>query len=148
MVAVLVWAIVAVVCVVLEVLITDLSFLILGVAAAGAGVSSLVGAPVWMQIIVFAVLAFVGLFGVRPPVLRRLGLAKEFKTNVDALPGSRARTLDVITVESGLIRLNGQSWSARVDRDGPLTDPIPTDVDVMVTRIDGATALVQPYHNS
>ncbi|HBJ73881.1 MAG TPA: hypothetical protein DDY88_09365 [Actinobacteria bacterium] len=143
----LIWAIIAIVCIGLEVLITDLTFLIVGIAAAGAGVSALAGAPLWLQILVFAVLALVGLFGVRPPVLRRLGLAKEFKTNVDALPGSRARTLDVVTVEAGLIRLNGQSWSARVDRDGPLTDPIPTDVDVVVTRIDGATALVQPFHN-
>jgi len=143
----LIWAIIAIVCIGLEVLITDLTFLIVGIAAAGAGVSALAGAPLWLQILVFAVLALVGLFGVRPPVLRRLGLAKEFKTNVDALPGSRARTLDVVTVDAGLIRLNGQSWSARVDRDGPLTDPIPTDVDVVVTRIDGATALVQPFHN-
>ncbi|MDO9484908.1 MAG: NfeD family protein [Actinomycetota bacterium] len=148
MVALVIWAVIAVVCVILEVLITDLAFLIVGIAAAGAGVSSLFGAPIWLQILIFAVLTAVGLLGVRPSVLRRLGLAKEFKTNIDAIPGSRARTLDVVTVEAGLIRLNGQSWSARVDRDGPEIDPIPTDVDVIVTRIDGATALVQPFHNS
>ena len=147
MVALLVWAGIAFLAIVLELLISDLTFLIVAFAAAGGGVSSLFGAPVWLQILIFAVLALVGLFFVRPPVLRRLGLSEEFKTNVDALPGSRARTLEVVTLEAGLIRLNGQPWSARVDRAGPMADPIPVDVDVIVTRIDGATALVQPIIN-
>lgn len=148
MAALVIWSVIALVAVILEVLISDLTFLILAIAAASGGAASLFGAPVWLQILIFAVVALLGLLGVRPAMQRRLGLAKEFKTNVDAIPGSRARTTEVTTVEAGLIRLNGQSWSARVDREGPLTDPIPSDVDVIVTRIDGATALVQPFNNS
>jgi membrane protein implicated in regulation of membrane protease activity len=145
---VVIWSVIALVAVILEVLISDLTFLIVAIAAASGGAASLFGAPVWLQVIIFALVALLGLFGVRPAMLRRLGLDKEIKTNVDALPGSRARTTELTTVEAGLIRLNGQSWSARVDRAGPITDPIPSDVDVIVTRIDGATALVQPMNNS
>ncbi len=148
MVALLIWVGIAILAVILELLISDLTFLIIAIAAGGGGVSSLFGAPVWLQVLVFGVLALVGLLFVRPPVLRRLGLAKEVKTNVDALPGSRARTLQETTLEGGLIRLNGQPWSARIDRDGPSTEPIPTDVDVRVTRIDGATALVELFTDS
>jgi len=148
MAALIIWAIIAVVCIGLELLIADLTFLILGIAGAGAAVSSLFDAPVWLQLLIFAAMALIGLFGIRPPMLRRLGLAKEFKTNIDAIPGSHARTLEPVTVDTGLIKLNGQHWSARVDRNGPVTDPIPVDVEVIVTRIDGATALVQPLANS
>jgi membrane protein implicated in regulation of membrane protease activity len=65
------------------------------------------------------------------------------RTGVDALPGSRARALSEVTRDDGRISLKGEIWSARLDLD-VTSEPVPDGSDVVVTRIEGATALVYP----
>ena len=62
-------------------------------------------------------------------------------TNVDALPGRRALTLTPVDDRSGQVKLAGETWTARAaDRSAT----IPADTDVVVVRIEGATAVVAP----
>ena len=85
-----------------------------------------------------------GIAFVRPIALRHMRKSSAAAlTGVDALPGSRARALSEVTKDDGRISLKGEVWSARLDLDVTST-PVPDGTDVVVTRIDGATALVYP----
>jgi membrane protein implicated in regulation of membrane protease activity len=61
-------------------------------------------------------------------------------TNADALVGRPAEALTEITLRDGRVKLAGEVWSARI---APGTDPLPAGTDVLVVRIDGATAVVR-----
>jgi membrane protein implicated in regulation of membrane protease activity len=76
----------------------------------------------------------------RPLALRKLKPAgAEQRTGTDALVGRAAEVLQPVDRRSGLVKLTGESWSARS------ADPARTfsaGEVVTVVRIDGATAVV------
>ena len=142
--AALVWAIAAAVALGIEVFTLDLTFALIGVGAlAGAGVA-LVGGPLWLSVVVAAAVALAGILLVRPVALRHLRRVPiGARTGVDALPGTEGLALTEISVHDGRMKLRGEEWSARLDPD--ITSvPVPGGTRLVVTRIDGATALVHP----
>lgn len=142
--AALVWAIVGVVALGIEAFTLDLTFALIGVGAlAGAGVA-LAGGPLWLSVLVAAAVALAGILLVRPVALRHLRrLPLGVRTGVDALPGTEGMALTEISVHDGRMKLRGEEWSARLDPD--ITEEVvPTGTRLVVTRIDGATALVHP----
>ena len=89
-------------------------------------------------------MALAGIAFVRPVALRHLRRSTpQTRTGVDLLPGSTGRALSALTVDDGRITLRDEIWSARLDPD-VTTVPVPIGTNVVVTRIDGATALVHP----
>lgn len=142
--AALVWAIAAVVALGVEAFTLDLTFALIGVGAlAGAGVA-LAGGPLWLSVVVAAAVALAGILVVRPVALRHLRRVPiGARTGVDALPGTEGMALTEISVHDGRMKLRGEEWSARLDPD--ITEEVvPTGTRLVVTRIDGATALVHP----
>jgi membrane protein implicated in regulation of membrane protease activity len=112
-----------------------------GGALAGA-VANAVGAPVWAQIVVFAAVAGLLLVALRPWLLRRLRSRMPLvETNVAAQLGRPAVVVADVGPFGGRIKLGGEVWSARADReDGRYL----VGSEVQVVRIDGATAVVGP----
>ena len=101
-------------------------------------------APLWVQAIVGVGVSVAGIAFVRPVALRHLRKSSALMlTGVDALPGSRATALSAITKDDGRITLKGEDWSARLDLD-VTSEAVEDGTEVLVTRIDGATALVYP----
>ena len=142
--AAVVWAIVAALALGLEVFTLDLTFALIGVGAlAGAGVA-LAGGPLWLSVVVAAGVALAGILLVRPIALRHLRrVPAGARTGVDALPGAEGMALTEISVHDGRMKLRGEEWSARLDPD--ITEEVvPCGTRLVVTRIDGATALVHP----
>jgi membrane protein implicated in regulation of membrane protease activity len=142
--AAVVWAIVAAVALGIEVFTLDLTFALIGVGAlAGAGVA-VAGGPLWLSVVVAAAVSLAGILLVRPVALRHLRrLPVGVRTGVDALPGAEGLALTEISVHDGRMKLRGEEWSARLDPD--ITEEVvPTGTRLVVTRIDGATALVHP----
>jgi membrane protein implicated in regulation of membrane protease activity len=140
----LLWMIAALVAVGVEIFTVDLTFGLIAVGAGSAAVAAAVGAPLWAQAVIGVGVSVAGIAFVRPVALRHLRKSTALtRTGVDALPGSRARTVSEVTRDDGRISLKGEIWSARLDLD-VTSDPVPDGADVMVTRIDGATALVYP----
>ena len=142
--AAVVWAIVAALALGLEVFTLDLTFALIGVGAlAGAGIA-LAGGPLWLSVVVAAGVALAGIVLVRPIALRHLRrVPAGARTGVDALPGAEGMALTEISVHDGRMKLRGEEWSARLDPD--ITEEVvPTGTRLVVTRIDGATALVHP----
>jgi membrane protein implicated in regulation of membrane protease activity len=121
-----------------EMLTVDLLFASLAFSAfMAAGVNAL-GFNMAVQGVTFGIAAVISLFILRPIALKNLKKrTPDFATNVDALLGSGALTLSVVTDRSGQIKLNGETWSARSD-----SGEIPADSKVQVVAIEGATAVV------
>ncbi len=142
--AALVWAIVAAVALGIEVFTLDLTFALIGVGAlAGAGVA-LAGGPLWLSVVVAAGVALAGVLLVRPVALRHLRKVPiGARTGVDALPGAEGLALTEISVHDGRMKLRGEEWSARLDP-SITEEAVPSGTRLVVTRIDGATALVHP----
>lgn len=139
-----VWGAIAAAAVGIEMLTGTFYFALVGVGAiAGLGAAAL-GAPPAIQVASMVIVSLAGIFLVRPFAVRHFARVPiPTRTGVDALAGSEALTLTSVTRDSGQVRLKGEVWSARLDPD-LLTDPIPENTKVSVTRIDGATALVFP----
>jgi membrane protein implicated in regulation of membrane protease activity len=139
----LIWMIAALVAVGIEIFTVDLTFGLIAVGAGTAAIAAAVGAPLWLQAVIGVGVSLAGIAFVRPVALRHLKKSSGAQTGVDALPGSRARALSGITKDDGRISLKGEVWSARLDLDVTSQD-VAEGADVVVTRIDGATALVYP----
>lgn len=136
------WVVLILVFLVIEMLTLDFTFLMLSIGGlAGLG-SDLIGAPIWLQVIIAAIVAAVLILVLRPPLLKRLRRGEDpTPSNVAALVGLSGRVLSTVSAHTGQVKLaNGDTWTARPDHRGELA---PGTV-VRVSRIDGATAYVRP----
>ena len=136
------WLVLAGLLVVGEIFTLDLTLGILGGSAGAAAASAALGAPLPAQVGVFVVVAALGLLVLRPVAKRHLQRQpKDIRTGIDRLPGQPAIALESVTVDGGLIKLDGETWSARLD---PFisAEPLPAGSRVTVLRIEGATAFV------
>ncbi|SDH29290.1 NfeD family protein [Microbacterium pygmaeum] len=136
------WLVLILVFLVIEMLSLDFTFLMLSIGGlAGLG-SDLIGAPIWLQIIIAAAVAAVLVLFLRPPLLARLRRGEDpTPTNVAALIGLSGRVLSTVSAHAGEVKLsNGDTWTAR----GDAADELEPGTVIRVSRIDGATAYVRP----
>jgi membrane protein implicated in regulation of membrane protease activity len=134
-----VWLVLFLVLAAVEMMTLDLFFIMLSVGALAALVSSFLGAAFFLQIVIFCVVALLMIVLVRPVAMRHLRNGpREQRTNIDRLIGEAALTLEPVTDHSGMVKIGGDTWSART-ADGAA---IPAGRRVSVARIDGATAVV------
>lgn len=137
----LVWLVVAVVLAVAEIFTLTAALGVLGGAAlVPAGLAAL-GLPVPVQLLGFAVTATVGVLLVRPVALRHMHSPQLERFGIDALVGKRAYVVREVTDRDGLVRIDGDEWTAR-SLDESTVIPVGAAVDVM--RISGTTAYVYP----
>ncbi|MHB1172686.1 MAG: NfeD family protein [Lacisediminihabitans sp.] len=131
--------------VIIEVSTVDFTFLMIALGSLGGLLSGLFGLPWWVQVIVAAVLSILLLFVVRPALKRALGRGGDpTPTNVEALLGLSGTVTAGFVDGRGYVKLaNGETWTARLSKLGE-ERPVETGERVVVTAIDGATALVVP----
>lgn len=126
----------------IEVLSLSLVLIMFAGGALAAAVVSLLGMPVPIQIIVFAVVSVLLLIVLRPWLLRHLRRRGPLvETNAAAQVGRTATVVAPVTEQDGRVKLVGEVWSARTDGEVLV---VPVGADVQVVRIDGATAVVRP----
>ena len=135
----LIWLIAAVGLAGAEALTGDLFLLMLSGGALAAVGSSLLGAPVWVDGAVFAVVSIMLLVLVRPVLRRRFAEGTGLPEPMKALEGKSALVLDRVGRHEGQIKLDGQVWTARPLDDDDVFEP---GDHVTVMHIDGATAVV------
>lgn len=133
------WIGVAVVLALVEMMSLDLVLLMFAIGALAAAVSAGFGAPLWVAILVFALVSLAGLLLVRPPVVARLHAGPTLTSGHDALVGKSAVVAEPVDKHGGRVKLSGEIWSARAASESESFD---TGTEVLVTRIDGATAVV------
>jgi membrane protein implicated in regulation of membrane protease activity len=131
--------------VIIEVVTVDFTFLMLAIGSLGGLVTGLFGAPWWAQILIAGVLALLLLFFVRPAIHRALRKGGDpTPTNVAALLGLSGTVTTEFVDGQGHVKLtNGEIWTAKLSQVSE-ERPVRTGERVVVTAIDGATAVVVP----
>ena len=134
------WLVLILVFLVIEMLTLDFTFLMLSIGGLAGLVTDLVGAPIWLQVIVAAGVAAILVLLLRPPLLRRLRRGEDpTPSNVDALIGLGGTVVSSVSAHSGQVKLaNGDVWTARAE-----AGELEPGTRVRVSRIDGATAVVR-----
>ncbi|MEU7846154.1 NfeD family protein [Micromonospora parva] len=137
-----VWIVLGVVLAVAEIFTTTLFLIMFGVGAFAAAGAAALGAPVAVQALVFAVVSALSLVVVRP-VIRRHGRSAlesgEQPFGVEAIEGSTALVLERVDAEHGLVKIDGELWTARPYDTTQIFEP---GQRVRVIKVRGATALV------
>ncbi|GAA2247460.1 NfeD family protein [Rarobacter faecitabidus] len=133
------WVSAAIILALVEVISLDLVLLMFAGGAASAGLAQALGAPWWAQIAVFIAVSAVLLLTLRPWLLVHLrGRVQLQDTNVHAYAGKPATAVTPVDASGGRVKLLGEVWTARTDD----SQTIPPGAQVIVTKIDGATAVV------
>ncbi|RKW71121.1 NfeD family protein [Galactobacter caseinivorans] len=131
------WLALMLVFVAIEMLSLDLWFAMLSGGALGSVVAALLDAPFWLQVLVFGLVSLALIVGLRPVALRHLKRANSNAlTNVDRLIGAAALVLEPTSRLAGTAKIDGETWSARSEDQGPLAP----GTHAVVLRIEGATA--------
>lgn len=124
---------------IVEMLTVNLLFASLAFSALLSAGASALGFEIVSQGAVFGIGAAFSILLLRPFALQHLKKKPDNSaTNVDALIRAPAFTLTVITERSGLVKLSGETWSAR-----STAGEIPNESEVEVVSIEGATAVVK-----
>jgi len=142
------WLALILVFIIIEVMSLEFTFLMLSVGSLGGLVAGLLGAPWWVQFIVAGVLSLLLLFFVRPALLRTLRRGGDpARSNADALIGLQGTVVVAFDDGRGQVKLaNGETWTARLAA-GSEEHALTEGEKVVVTKIDGATAVVVPASN-
>ena len=132
------WIGIAVLLSVVELMSLDLVLLMFAIGALGAAVVAGLGGPLWLAILVFAVVSVAFLFFVRPPLVQRLHAGPTLQTGHQNLVGRDVLVIEPVDSRSGRVQLASEIWSARTDG----SETFDTGAEVRVVRIDGATPVV------
>lgn len=136
----LIWALVAVVLTVGELLTPGMFFLgPVALAAVVAGVAAAVGLGLVVQLVLFIAGSLATLLFLRPVARRHLHMPAAIRTDSAALEGTKAVVVQRVDVNGGRVRIGGEEWSARAYLDDQVIEP---GTRVEVVKIEGATALV------
>jgi membrane protein implicated in regulation of membrane protease activity len=136
------WLGLAAVLAIIEMMSLDLVLLMFAVGALSAAAAAGLGAPVWIALPIFAVVSLLLLFLVRPSVVEKLHAGPTLTTGHNNLVGRIAVVVEPVNDQVGRVKLAGELWSARAPR---YEGPFDTGTEVVVSHIDGATAVVTAY---
>ena len=108
------WAIVAVVCLILELTAGDFFIICFSIGAVFACLTDALGGGIILQLVVFAVFTLASLFFVRPFAVRFLHKGESNRvSNADALLGRRGRVVETVKADSyGRVQIDGDIWKA------------------------------------
>ena len=108
------WAVVAVICLILELTAGDFFIFCFAIGAVGAAITAALGAGVYVQIVVFAIVTLLSLFYVRPFAKRYLRKGEDKRvSNADALLGRQGRVVETVVAGGfGRVQIDGDIWKA------------------------------------
>ena len=109
-----IWAVVAVVCLILELSSGDFFIICFSIGAVFAVIGAAAGLNIYWQLFIFAMFSLLSIFFVRPVALRWLHKNEPNRaTNADALLGRTGRVTEVIKAnEPGYVQIDGDMWKA------------------------------------
>lgn len=137
----IIWLAVAVALGIAELFTLTFVLLMIGAGAAAASLAAALGSPVELQGLVFVVVSVLSLIGIRPwaKKLRDNRSGPDAKIGLQALEGAEALVLERVDSQHGLIKVQGQEWTAR-SYDGKQV--LEQGEEVNIVEIRGATAMV------
>ena len=137
----LIWAVLSAVFLGAEALSLGLVSIWFALGALGALLAEVLGAPPWLQIVLFIAVSAATLAMTRPLVKKFIN-GKTQATNADRALGMKAVAREDIDnlAGAGTVSLDGKIWSARSADGGT----IPAGATVRVERIEGVKLIVRP----
>lgn len=108
------WLILLIVCIGIEVATMGLTTIWFAGGALVAIFAAVVGAPIWLQAVIFIVVSLLLLFFTRPVAVKYFNKDR-VKTNVESMVGRQAIVISEIDNLQGIgqVTVSGQEWSAR-----------------------------------
>ncbi|MBR1506198.1 MAG: NfeD family protein [Prevotella sp.] len=109
-----IWAIIAVVCLILELSSGDFFIICFSIGAVFAIVGTILGLNVYWQLFIFAIFSLLSVLFVRPVALRYLHKNDPNRaSNADALIGRTGRVTEEIKADgNGYVQIDGDLWKA------------------------------------
>jgi membrane protein implicated in regulation of membrane protease activity len=110
-------------------------------ALAAAGAAAL-GAPLLLQAIVFAIVSGLSVAAIRPIIVKHQRSALESGETpfgLEAIEGSAATVIEEVDTDHGLVKIDGELWTARAFDH---TEKYLPGQRVRVIKVKGATAIV------
>ncbi|WBB80206.1 NfeD family protein [Micromonospora sp. WMMD882] len=136
------WIVLGVVLAVAEIFTATLFLIMFAVGAFAAAGAAALGAPVAIQAVVFAGVSALTVLAARPTIQRHRRSAVETGDQpfgVEALEGTTALVLEQVDADHGMVKIDGELWSAR---SYDATQVFAPGQRVQVIQVRGATALV------
>lgn len=138
---VIVWLVILIIFVVIEIFTLGLTTIWFAGGSLVAIVVAALGGPVWLQIMIAAIVSGVLLFFTRPVAMKYFNRDRE-RTNAESLVGRQAIVISEINNLQGIgqVTINGMEWTARSIVDGQTIEP----GDIVIIRgINGVKLLVE-----
>ena len=138
-----VWGVAIVVFLVMEAATAGLVTIWFAVGALAALLSSLFGAPIWLQLVWFFVISVAAVILTRPLARKYLN-SKTQATNADMYVGKECMVLETIdnVAGSGAVKVAGKVWTARSADDTVIAEGSRAEA----LRIEGVKLIVKPIH--
>lgn len=138
------WAVIAVVCLILELMAGDFFIICFSIGAVFAALVAAVGGGIYLQLFVFAVFSFISLFWVRPFAKRYLHKGEDPRvSNADALMGRQGRVVDAVEADGfGRVQIDGDIWKAVTNEQ----QDIPAGSNVRVIGRESTIITVETIH--
>lgn len=136
------WLVLLIIAIVIEVLTMGLTSIWFAGGALVAILATMLGAPMWLQIVLFLVVSLLLLFFTRPIAVKYFNKDR-VRTNVESLVGRQAIVTSEIDNLQGIgqITVGSQEWSARSEDD---RQRLPVGSVVIVVAINGVKLIVRP----
>ena len=119
------WAVVAVICLILELTAGDFFIFCFAIGAVGAAIDAgLLGNGIYAQLFVFVVITLLSLFYVRPFAKRYLHKGEDKRiSNADALLGRQGRVVETVVAGGyGRVQIDGDIWKAVTQGDADIPE--------------------------
>ena len=109
-----IWAVVAVICLILELTAGDFFIICFSIGAFFAAIAAALGMGIYVQLLTFAVFTLISLFWVRPFAQRYLHKGEDNRvSNADALLGRQGRVVETVKADGfGRVQIDGDIWKA------------------------------------
>ena len=136
-----IWAIVAVICLILELTAGDFFIICFSIGAIFACLTDALGGGIVVQLAVFAAFTLASLFFVRPFAVRFLHKGEPNRvSNADALLGRKGRVVEAVKADSfGRVQIDGDIWKAVTNE----AQDIPAGANVRVTSRESTIITVE-----
>ena len=135
------WAIVAVVCLILELTAGDFFIICFSIGAAASCLTDALGGGIVLQLVVFALFTLASLFFVRPFAVRFLHKGEPNRmSGADALIGRKGRVVETVRANGyGRVQIDGDVWKAVTNEQ----DDIPAGSSVRVVSRESTIITVE-----
>ena len=118
------WAVLAVICLILELTAGDFFIICFSIGAVFAALSAMIGGGIYVQLAVFALFTLISLFWVRPFAQRYLHRGEDNRvSNADALLGRQGRVVETVKANGyGRVQIDGDVWKAVTNEDADIPE--------------------------